>query len=146
MWKIENNGSIDWPVGTHLLFNGGSILRPYPVTQSNSFIVPVTSPNDFACISAELQAPDCPGEYSSYFCLCTPEGVRFGDSLWCTIKVDMDEEPEKEKYEISAADILMNSSNTMIYPTVSTAASSIDMEEQELLTPNTPNRDEFTDQ
>lgn len=127
MWKIVNDGNIDWPVGTHLLFNGGSILRPYPISRPDSFVVPVISPNEQVVITAELQAPDCPGRYSSYFCLCTSDGVRFGDSLWCSIKVDQNVEPEEEEEKtpsLSAADIMMNSSNSMIYPTVLTASSS----------------------
>lgn len=156
MWKIVNNRNVDWPVGTHLLFNGGSILRPYPVTKPNTFVVPVTAPNEEACISAELQAPDCPGEYSSYYCLCTADGVRFGDSLWCTIKVDFDEEPdnnvntmtssEYEKKMRNAEDIMMNSSNSMIYPTISTAASSIHAEIEDSHSPTHTNNDyDFTD-
>lgn len=126
MWKVVNNGNVDWPEGTHVLFNGGSILRPYPVTKPNVFMVPVTSPNQEACVSFELQAPDCSGEYSSYFCLCTADGVRFGDSLWCTIRVDLDEEPDHKSVHTtttSPEDIMMNSSNSMIYPTASTQTS-----------------------
>lgn len=123
MWKIMNNGSTDWPVGTHLLFAGGSILRPHPVSRPDSFVVPVVSPKEETCITAELRAPDCSGDYSSYFCLCTPDGVRFGDMLWCSIKVDHDEEPETITRSVSAVDIMMNSSNSMIYPTISTASS-----------------------
>ncbi|KAI9252767.1 hypothetical protein EDC94DRAFT_620602 [Helicostylum pulchrum] len=123
MWKIMNNGSTDWPVGTHLLFAGGSILRPHPVSRPDSFVVPVVSPKEETCITAELRAPDCSGEYSSYFCLCTPDGVRFGDMLWCSIKVDHDEEPGTITRTASAVDIMMNSSNSMIYPTISTASS-----------------------
>lgn len=123
MWKITNNGNTDWPIGTHLLFNGGTILRPHPVSRPDSFVVPVISPNEDTCVTAELQAPDCPGDYSSYFCLCTPDGVRFGDVLWCTIKVDQDNEPTEMTRTVSASDIMMNSSNSMIYPTISTSTS-----------------------
>lgn len=69
------------------------------MSRPDCFAVPVVSPDEEACITAELQAPDCPGEYTSYFCLCTPDGDRFGDNLWCSIKVDEDLEPEKNKEE-----------------------------------------------
>lgn len=138
MWKISNNGTTDWPIGTHLLFNGGTILRPHPVSRPDCFVVPVISPNEDTCITAELQAPDCPGNYSSYFCLCTPDGVRFGDVLWCSIKVDQDNEPAEMKRTVSAADIMMNSSNSMIYPTISTS-SSVGHEESQ-------SNEEYTDQ
>jgi hypothetical protein len=130
MWKIKNTGTVDWPVGSHLLFNGGSILRPYPISRPDCFAVPAISPDEETCITAELQAPDSPGEYISYFCLCTPDGDRFGDNLWCSIKVDEDLEPEKNKETspvisspVSAASIMMQSSTSMIYPTISTATS-----------------------
>lgn len=124
MWKIMNNGNVDWPMGTHLLFTGGSILRPHPISRPDSFVVPVVSPRDETCITAELRAPDCAGEYSSYFSLCTPDGVRFGDTLWCSIMVDQEQdEAQKMSRTVSAEDIMMNSSNSMIYPTISTESS-----------------------
>lgn len=148
MWKVVNNGNVDWPVGTHLLFNGGSILRPYPVTKPNVFTIPVTSPKQEACVSAELQAPDCPGEYSSYFCLCTADGVRFGDSLWCTIRVDLDEEPDHKSVHTTTTtpeDIMMNSSNSMIYPTASTTASLSSHEDTEQRQRQDSHHDEYID-
>jgi hypothetical protein len=130
MWKIKNTGNVDWPVGCHLLFNGGSILRPYPMSRPDCFAVPVISPDEETCITAELQAPDCPGEYTSYFCLCSPDGDRFGDNLWCSIKVDQDLEPEKTK-QVSAASSVINSPTNMIYPTVFTASSMNNINDQQ---------------
>ncbi|KAI8641599.1 hypothetical protein BD408DRAFT_367952 [Parasitella parasitica] len=125
MWKLKNTGNVDWPLGSHLLFNGGCILRPYPISRPDSFAVPVISPGEETCVTAELQAPDSPGVYTSFFCLCTPEGERFGDNIWCTIKVDQDLEPEKDqpKSISPAATIMMNSSAEMIFPTISTSSS-----------------------
>ncbi|KAK4512641.1 calcium channel protein [Mucor velutinosus] len=132
MWKLKNTGNVDWPLGSHLLFNGGSILRPYPISRPDCFAVPVISPDEETCVTAELQAPDSPGHYTSFFCLCTPDGKRFGDNIWCTIKVDEDLEPEKggesksaESMSVSsvAATIMMNSGSNMIYPTISTLSS-----------------------
>lgn len=122
MWKIVNDGNIDWPIGTHLLFNGGSILRPYPISRADSFVVPSMSPNEETVITAELQAPDCSGEYSSYFCLCTPEGIRFGDSLWCTIRVAQDDVDNNDKSPNIAANIMMDSNHSMIFPILSTTS------------------------
>ncbi|KAI9469660.1 MAG: hypothetical protein EXX96DRAFT_587015 [Benjaminiella poitrasii] len=105
MWKVKNTGNVDWPVGTHLLFNGGAILRPYPMSRPDSFAVPSLTPGEDTCLTAELQAPDSPGLYTSFFCLCTPEGERFGDDLWCNIKVDednSDETVEKAMSEIGS--------------------------------------------
>lgn len=137
MWKLKNTGNVDWPLGSHLLFNGGSILRPYPISRPDCFAVPVISPDKETCVTAELQAPDSPGHYTSFFCLCTPDGERFGDNIWCTIKVDEDLEPEKsgakseESLSVSpAATIMINSGSDMIYPTISTSSSVQNLQQQ----------------
>ncbi len=134
MWKVVNNGNVDWPAGTSLMFNGGSILRPNNCETYE--IVPVISPNEAALISAELKAPAIPGEYSSYFCLGTPDGTKFGDSLWCTVKVAS--KTIKSSTNTAAANILMNSSNSMIFPTTTL---SVDVDDH----PSSPSIGEFTD-
>ncbi|RCH90920.1 hypothetical protein CU098_003932 [Rhizopus stolonifer] len=123
MWKVKNTGNVEWPIGSHLLFNGGSILRPYPISRPDCFAVPVIAPNEETCVSAELQAPDSPGSYTSFFCLCAPNGERFGDNLWCTITVDEDLEPDKghSNTATSSKSPVMINSHTMIYPKISTS-------------------------
>ncbi|KAG1447469.1 hypothetical protein G6F46_011547 [Rhizopus delemar] len=105
-WKVRNNGNIHWPTDSRLLFNGGSIFKPYPMSFPEGFLLPGLAPNQVGCISAELQAPDSPGDYTSRFCFITPEGKRFGDELYCVIKVTEDEFEEDD--------------HSMIYPTIST--------------------------
>ncbi|KAG1473087.1 hypothetical protein G6F56_001153 [Rhizopus delemar] len=107
MWKVKNNGTVSWPAGSRLLFNGGGIFKPYPTSYPEGFIIPSIQPGEEACITAELQSPDAPGSYSSIFCFITPDGTRFGDQLWCSIEV-----PEEEKQTIM--------DHSMIYPTIST--------------------------
>ncbi|KAG1345966.1 hypothetical protein G6F62_003993 [Rhizopus arrhizus] len=104
-WKVRNNGNIHWPTDSRLLFNGGNIFKPYPMSFPEGFLLPGLAPNQEGCISAELQAPDSPGDYTSRFCFITPEGDRFGDELYCIIKVAEDE---------------FKDDNSMIYPTLST--------------------------
>ncbi|KAI8327509.1 hypothetical protein BD560DRAFT_417989 [Blakeslea trispora] len=121
MWKVKNTGSVDWPIGSQLLFNGGSILRPYPISRPDCFAVPVVPPNEETCIAAELQAPDSPGVYTSYFCICTPDGERFGDSLLCSIKVEEDLEPDRSPADNSNAasePASLSGSHIMVYPTI----------------------------
>lgn len=107
MWKVKNNGNVQWPAGSRLLFNGGNIFKPYPMSYPEGFTLPALAPNEEACITAELQAPDAPGNYTSYFCFATPDGVRFGDELWCDIKVAEDFVDQTNNHD-------------MIYPTIST--------------------------
>ncbi|KAI9272536.1 hypothetical protein BY458DRAFT_508547 [Sporodiniella umbellata] len=106
MWKVKNNGNTAWPAGSRLLFNGGGIFKPYPTFYPEGFVIPSIAPGEEACITAELQSPDAPGSYSSLFCFTTPEGTRFGDQLWCSIKVAEEQDTEKD--------------HSMIYPTLST--------------------------
>ncbi|KAI8889708.1 hypothetical protein K501DRAFT_328870 [Backusella circina FSU 941] len=97
MWKLKNTGSQPWPAGSQLVYHSGDILRSYPCTHPYGFAVPSIGPNEEACVVAELEAPENPGEYTSYFSVTSPEGTRFGDVLWCTIKVEaavMEEEQE----------------------------------------------------
>ncbi|KAG1154526.1 hypothetical protein G6F37_009370 [Rhizopus arrhizus] len=105
-WKVRNNGNIHWPTDSRLLFNGGNIFKPYPMSFPEGFLLPGLAPNQEGCISVELQAPDSPGNYTSRFCFITPEGDRFGDELYCIIKVTEDEFKEDD--------------HSMIYPTIST--------------------------
>lgn len=84
---------MDWPVGSNLEFNGGTMLSFYPNGQPKQFAIPSLAPGEETCITAELQAPTSPGHYTSYFCLCTPDGTPFSDNIWCTIVVSL--EPEK---------------------------------------------------
>ncbi|KAI8970848.1 hypothetical protein BDB01DRAFT_813515 [Pilobolus umbonatus] len=94
MWKVRNNGSTTWPEGCRLLFNGGTILKPYPPTYRNSTVLSSVLPGQETCVSAELQTPDYPGTYTSYFRFATPDGERFGDFLWCIINV-----PEQDEFD-----------------------------------------------
>jgi hypothetical protein len=96
MWKLKNTGTQSWPSGSQLVYHSGDILRSYPSTHPYGFAVPSISPNEEACVVAELEAPETAGDYTSYFSVSSPEGTRFGDVLWCTIKVQENEEPEQE--------------------------------------------------
>ncbi|KAG1324015.1 hypothetical protein G6F62_009340 [Rhizopus arrhizus] len=107
MWKVKNNGKVHWPAGSRLLFNGGGIFKPYPMSYPDGYILPSLAPGEEACITAELQSPDAPGTYTSLFCFITPEGARFGDDLWCNI-------------DVSEEDVANHKDDDMIYPTIST--------------------------
>ncbi|KAI9023751.1 hypothetical protein CLU79DRAFT_886843 [Phycomyces nitens] len=88
IWKLKNDGTSAWPEGSQLVFSGGNIFRAYPSScDPKSFVIPVTAPQQDAFIVAELQAPETPGRYISYFRLSSPDGIRFGHRLWCDIIV-----------------------------------------------------------
>ncbi|CAO3608146.1 unnamed protein product [Cunninghamella blakesleeana] len=87
IWKIKNNGSLRWPHGCSLIYNGGSILRPNHSNYVKGSIVPSISPGEEVNISIELCSPDSYGHHVGYFRLTTPNAISFGDHLWCDINV-----------------------------------------------------------
>lgn len=86
-WKVKNNGQARWPDGCSLIFTGGDILRPYPSPVQHNGLIPSLSPDEEARIDVELSAPEMPGHHVSFFRIISPEGIRFGDGLWCDINV-----------------------------------------------------------
>jgi hypothetical protein len=86
-WKVKNNGQVRWPEGCILIFTGGDILRPYPSQIQHNGLIPSLSPGEEAELDVELSAPEVPGHHISYFRIISPDGIRFGDRLWCDINV-----------------------------------------------------------
>jgi len=94
IWKMRNVGSFAWPEPTRLVFVGGDVLSP-----TETVIVPSLQPGEEVDITVDMVAPSSPGRYVSKFRLCTPEGTRFGHSIWADITVvePKAEEPVVEK-------------------------------------------------
>merc|ERR1711871_1409049 len=51
-------------------------------------------------VAADLIAPEEPGRYISYFRLCGPRGMRFGQRIWVMLIV-ADDESEVSESEVS---------------------------------------------
>ncbi|CAO3616804.1 unnamed protein product [Cunninghamella echinulata] len=148
LWKIKNNGILRWPHGCTLIYNGGSILRPFHSDYVKDCIVPSISPGEEANIAIELCAPDAVGQHVSYFRLSAPSGACFGDNLWCAVNVVNN--PEAVPYKLqqqqdtpqlktfttangnidntTTTNVTLDTeslpSATMIYPTIPTSSSS----------------------
>jgi hypothetical protein len=86
-WKVKNNGQARWPDGCIVIFTGGEILRSYPSQIQHNGVIPSLSPGEEAQVDIELSAPEVSGHYISYFRIISPDGIRFGDRLWCDINV-----------------------------------------------------------
>lgn len=87
IWRMHNNGSIMWPLGTQLIWVGGdqfalqtSVPLEIPV---NGF--PVDQEMD---VAVDFVAPERPGRYISYWRLASPSGQKFGQRVWVHIQVE----------------------------------------------------------
>ncbi|OEL37117.1 Protein NBR1-like protein [Dichanthelium oligosanthes] len=87
IWRMHNNGSVVWPLGTQLIWVGGdqfalqtSVPLEIPV---NGF--PVDKEID---VAVDFVAPTRPGRYISYWRLASPSGQKFGQRVWVHIQVE----------------------------------------------------------
>lgn len=80
IWKIRNESEVAWPENTSLTFVGGDQLGA-----PESVIVPSVAPRAEIDIAVSMTAPSSPGRYVSYWRLCTPDGIRFGQRVWVDI-------------------------------------------------------------
>merc|ERR1712137_524879 len=83
-WKIKNTGETAWPAGTFLQFVGGSKMNC-----KDGVIVGGVEPQEIVSVSVDMEVPDQPGRYTTYFRLCCPVNGRvpFGTRLWCEVIV-----------------------------------------------------------
>jgi hypothetical protein len=92
IWKLGNCGSQDWAEGTKLLHVGGDSLLEQP---QEPIVVDPAPANGEVDVAVDLVAPEQPGRYISYFRLCGPRGMRFGQRIWVMLVVaDTDEEED----------------------------------------------------
>jgi len=98
IWAVKNNGASAWPVGSKLVFVGGSLL---PVEAEVA--LPAANPGETVHIEANVQVPVVASgsELKGDFALVGPDGTRFSNhsSLWVVIVAAERSAPEsKEDY------------------------------------------------
>ncbi|KAI3931008.1 hypothetical protein MKW98_030247 [Papaver atlanticum] len=87
IWRLVNNGTIPWPCGSQLVWNGG-----YQFTTTG--LVSAQIPGDGCPVGTELDiavdftAPAAPGRHISYWRMMSPSGEMFGERIWVLIEVD----------------------------------------------------------
>merc|ERR1712070_987173 len=86
IWRIRNDGNVDWPAGVMLCNAGGDILSD-PETRLE---LPILKAGEETNISVQLRAPECSGRFVSYFSAKTAEGQGFGQRLWSSVVVSED--------------------------------------------------------
>lgn len=115
IWRMRNNGTIQWPYGTRLVWVGGDkfanrdsvllevlpqLLHDLSLLTTLFFIIMKLqlSPlmqipgdgfpvNNELDIAIDLVSPPTPGKYLSYWRLASPSGQRFGQQVWVLIQV-----------------------------------------------------------
>jgi hypothetical protein len=93
IWKLGNCGSQDWPSGTKLLHVGGDSLLEHP---EEPIVVDPAAANGEVDVAVNLVAPEDAGRYISYFRLCGPRGMRFGQRIWVMLVVADDEDIDSD--------------------------------------------------
>ena len=85
-WTLRNNGETEWPEDSLFIQTNGDDMK------ASSYIVPSpVKPNQEVTIRLELEAPNLPGKYCSFFRLVYGDNQRFGQKVWCDILVEKDE-------------------------------------------------------
>jgi hypothetical protein len=111
-WRMRNDGHAPWPEQTVLAFVGGDQLGA-PETVP----VPPVGPGEEVDISVEMVAPSSEGRYNSFWRLCGPDSVRFGQRVWVDIFVENkkptipEPEPQPEPVHMRAFQPIMNVEN-----------------------------------
>ncbi len=88
-WRLENNGTCNWPADTQVVFISGSQMGA-PSSQSIGAAVAVGEERD---ISLTMKAPAEAGTFTGYWMLKIPDAGRFGigdagnQSFWVIIVV-----------------------------------------------------------
>jgi len=86
IWRMRNNGVVEWPARTQLVWIGGDKL-------SDQYSIEVKIPaaglqiGQELDVSVDLIAPELPGRYISYWRMASPSGQKFGQRVWVLIQV-----------------------------------------------------------
>jgi len=103
IWRMRNEGSEPWPIGTSLEHVGGDSISP-----STQVLLPTTvDAGAEVDIAVDMTTPLSPGRYVSFWKLADSEGNRFGQRVWVDIYVDS--KPVESKHENSMENSVQNS-------------------------------------
>lgn len=138
VWRVRNDGLVDWPEGVALSNTGGDLLSDPDQRDP----LPVLRAGEETDISITLRAPECSGRFVSYFRVLTTEGQAFGQRLWVSVVVSNENEGEwhvvasaDDKMEDSAVKTINTTANVTTTVTAVNAAPVIDCKSE---MPSTP--------
>ncbi|KAJ6783965.1 hypothetical protein PWT90_05664 [Aphanocladium album] len=135
-WTLRNAGTVPWPAGCVVKFSGGDYMGHIGSTHPTGISDLVSASQSTVCYSqlapgqefqftVLLRTPARAGKFISYWRLCTEDGYRFGERLWCEVQArsvkasppapvfdDEEEEQEQESEKVDES----QASSTMIFP------------------------------
>ena len=81
-WRMRNDGTVDWPETTELVFVAGDRMAPYNGASQKVKVGTVGAGEEVELVSGEMKAPEVPGKYVSSWRLSDGKGNLFGHSIW----------------------------------------------------------------
>jgi hypothetical protein len=81
-WRVRNNGSCAWPVGSKLSFTGGEAMGASALTLEKA----VDTGKEVE-LSVEMTAPSSSGTHRGNWRMANPNGASFGDEVYVLIRV-----------------------------------------------------------
>ena len=81
-WRVRNNGSCAWPVGSKLSFTGGEAMGGTTLTLEDA-----VDTGDEVELSVDMTAPSSSGAHRGNWRMANPSGVPFGDEVYVLIRV-----------------------------------------------------------
>jgi len=85
IWKFRNESNIPWPAGSELVFVGKRSDRMGSPDAAPVNVVAM--PGEEVDVGICLQSPTKSGRYIGYWRLRGPDGRKFGQRVWCSIRV-----------------------------------------------------------
>ena len=81
-WRVRNNGSCAWPVGSKLNFTGGEAMSGSALTLEDA-----VDTGDEVELSVDMTAPSSTGTHRGNWRMSNPNGASFGDEVYVLIRV-----------------------------------------------------------
>ncbi|KAI8981131.1 hypothetical protein BD414DRAFT_464073 [Trametes punicea] len=86
-WRMRNNGEVDWPETTEVVFVAGDRMAPRDGAPQKFHVGVVKAGEEMEIFAGEMKAPEIPGKYVSTWRLSDGNGNLFGHSIWVDIIV-----------------------------------------------------------
>ncbi|OSD06218.1 hypothetical protein PYCCODRAFT_1475052 [Trametes coccinea BRFM310] len=104
-WRMRNNGEVDWPEATEVVFVAGDRMAPGDGAPRKYHIGVVKAGEEVEVVAGEMKAPENPGKYVSSWRLSDGAGNFFGHSIWVDIIVA--EVNESSSESLASSSVIM---------------------------------------
>ncbi|KAL7285558.1 hypothetical protein ACG7TL_000662 [Trametes sanguinea] len=104
-WRMRNNGEVDWPDATEVVFVAGDRMAPGDGAPRKYHVGVVKVGEEVEVVAGEMKAPENPGKYVSSWRLSDGAGNFFGHSIWVDIIVA--EVNESSSESLASSSVIM---------------------------------------